>query len=324
MAYGDVQDLVFNPEVITGIMGQKWVYAAKVWQSGILASDSLPLEGLQSTMILQKMFQGRSGQALKAGGTISLANKNQITALSPIIFRYDGVETPDIEAEVEKKGVDMMNASMAESISGAGAEYVDDSVVKAVEGIGAMLTANQYDHSATGDITLAAIATAMQKLGDNSDAIQGGAIIMRSEKYATLLGLGLVAATSNTYGNAAQDEMVRQGRLPVNILGLTPIVSDKVAKDTNSPFDYFTYIVGRQALDFGYAGAPDIDTQKAYAKHKTIATTFKLKYKVGAVGVGWGGSAKEDVSDTELATSSNWSLKALSAKNVLIVRLQTT
>jgi hypothetical protein len=256
MSYTSVTDIVYNPEVIKKIIGQKWIYDAKVFASGIMASDNVPMEGLIETNIMQKRFEDVAGQAAAAGATLTLSNRTQVAMGWPVIFRYGAIEEPMLAEEVEKKGVDMMNASFAEGAAKACAQYIDDSAISAIEGVAANLTANQYDPGSSTDVTLAGITTTKAKLGDNSSVLSGGAAIMRSEKELVMLNLGLIAATSNTFGNAAQDQLVRSGQLPVQLLGMTPIVSDKVSKETGG--DYYTYFVGKQALYFGYSGSPDI------------------------------------------------------------------
>jgi len=242
-------------------------------------------------------------------------------ASMPNLWRYDGLAMPDVIEAIEEKQVPAENANMAQSVALAASQYVDDAVISALEGSAAALSANQNDASGSGDITLAAITDTKAKAKDKIRNLDSGAIIMHSKVYYDALGLGLVAATANTMGIQLQEGMVKDGVLPATILGLTPIVTDKLSLDGS---DYRTFLVGSNALVLRGNEAPMIEVSRPDDAFTTF-TKFMVGFGVGVPGMKWGASGSEKVSDTDLSTSTNWSLATNANSNdVAIYRLQTT
>ena len=321
MAFTKYSDIL-DPEVIKKLIGEQWLNLPKVVKSGIVRRDARAMQGSLTSELRQKVLQGRSGQALKAGDSISFANKSQEKANMPNLWRYDGINMPDVIEAIEVKDVPVENAGMALEISNASAQFVDNSVIKMLEGVAAALAAtNAFDYSATGDISLDALLSTMVLAKDKSDALRSGAIVMHSKVEFDAIKNGVLAATANTYGNTLQDQIVRSGQLPANILGMTPIVTDKLDLDGT---DYRTYLVGLGALILRGNEAPTVEVGRPDDAFTTL-TKFMVHYGVGVSGMKWGATGAEDVSDTDLGTSSNWTLGTNTNSNdVVIYRLQTT
>jgi hypothetical protein len=208
---------------------------------------------------------------------------------------------------------------MAQSISNASAQYLDNSAISTIKGTGAALTSNQ-EGDGTDVVSLDELVSAKATLGDAGVNLNGGAMAMRSEVYWKLVKLGLVAATTNTFGVSAQDAMVHAGQLPNNVLGLTPFVNDKFAALGSNK--YYVYFIGAKSLVIRGNSTPIVKVAEATVNKKfSTITNFKINYGIGFDGMNCGVAAKEDVSDVELATSGNWTLGAAYSKNIPLARL---
>jgi hypothetical protein len=314
--YSDILD----PEEIQKLVGEQWLNMPEVVKAGIVRRDPRSMQGSLTSEIRQKIFQGRSGQALAAGDTISFANKSQEKANMPNLWRYDGLNLPDVIEAIMVKDVPRENAEIAAGIQLAASQYVDNSVIATLEGSAAALGDNLTDYSGTGTIELVAIINAKAKAKDKRSTLDTGAIIMHSKVYFDAVKLGLVALTANTMGIAAQDAMVASGKLPTNILGLTPIVTDKLAISGDN---YYSYLVGMNALVLRGNDAPIVEVGRPDDTFATL-TKFMVSYGVGVPGMKWGVSGSEKITDVQLATSGNWTLAANANSNdVSIYRLQT-
>ena len=92
--------------------------------------------------------------------------------------------------------------------------------------------------------------------------------------------------------------MVKSGQLPETILGLTPIVTDKLAKDGG---DFRTFLVGPNTLVLRGAGAPIVETQRKQ-KSKSTITIVDVRFGVGVEAMKCGLSGREDVKESDLST----------------------
>ena len=229
-------------------------------------------------------------------------------------------DVADVIKAIEVKNVKAENTNLANGISEASSEYLDTSGISALEGISGALTSNQFDAGAN-DISLAFINDTKKLTLDKKSQLNGGGIVMHSKVYYDAVALGLVSNSTNTFGNSAQDSMVRNGELPETILGLTPIVTDKLALDSG---DYRTFLVGPGVFVIRGNAAPNIEFQRKPNAKATI-TLFDISYGIGVDAMKWGLAGKEDVSDAELLDDSNWTLATNAHSNdVAIYRLQTT
>lgn len=313
---------IFDPEVLSKLVGEKWINDAMVVTAGIVKRDPRPMQGTLLSEVRQKTFQDSVRQALKAGDPISALNKVQEKANMPNIWGYNAIDMPDVIEDIEVKDIPRENAEMAAEISKAATEYTDDSSISTMEGIGGSLTANQTDTSATiGDISLEAIIEAKTKTNDRVRQLDSGAIILQSKPYYDLVQAGVVAATANTFGIQLQENMVTSGNLPSSIAGMSWIVTDKLAKDGG---DFRSFLVGANTLSLRGDDKPTIEVHRTEKSFGSFIK-FMVRYGVGTSGMKWNLAGKEDVSDAELATAANWTLVTNAQPNhVAIYRLQTT
>lgn len=317
MAFTALSD-VYDPIKIMRIIGQDWLNDAKIMMSGIARRDARPVQGTLTHELRHTRFQDTSGQAVVAGGSISSQKHTQSRKIHPVIWRYQSADEPDVIEEIEVKGVPAENATMAEDIRKAATQYVDDSAVATIKGAGAALTSNQED--STGSvITLVDLVNGFAKLNEDGFKVQGGGMAMHSAVYWKLVALGVVAATSNTYGNTVQTQMVLSGNLPTNVLGMTPIVSDKFSVVTGS--NYYMYYIGKDVLVIRGNDVPQVEVARATVNKKfSTITNFKVAFGIGIDGTTWGVTGKENVTDTDLSTSGNWTLAASNSQDVALVR----
>lgn len=309
---------IIKPEKVAVIIGKEWTNRAKIVTSGVATSEPMINQGIAYEEIYQSWFTNSSGQALKFGDTISKEKKEQVLAKTPRLWRYTATEVADAEKDIEEKEARMVQASVVQDITKSSTQYVDDSAAAILKGIGAVLTSNQYDSSSSTISDITPFADLYAKFGEKADKMNGSAVFGNSVVYWKLVKLGMVAATSNTFGNTIQDEIVRSGKLPQLIGGITFIMSDKFSAVTTN--QYYLYFVGRDAMVLRGTDKPYIESER---KQNAIATNFKvsLSYSLGVRGMSWAGSFTEDISDTDIETSSNWELKAGAQADVGVGRL---
>lgn len=314
---------IFDPETLMKLVGEQWLNMARFTKAGIIRRDPRPMQGTLTTIIRQFTFQDSKGQALKMNDPISTVKKEQEAANNPRIWRSNGISIPDITDDIEAKNIPQENANMAAAISLAASEYLDDSGVAALEGISGALTGNNTDVTGSGSkkMSLANLVLAKAKTLDKINQLDGGGLVMNSVVYNNAFGLGVVSNSTNTFGNKAQDDMVVSGQLPVTIVGLTPIVTDKILTEGSNVYN--TYLVGTATFVVRGDSAPFIELQRPNKKMVTD-TLFRINYGLGQDTMKWGLSGKEDVSDTELSTSGNWTLATKANSNdVAIYQLKT-
>lgn len=311
---------IYDPETLMALVGEQWLNEARLVRTPAIQRDARPVQGTVFSDIRQVRFQDTSGQALIACAAITPENKSQVKANAPMLWRYSSTQESTTLQEIEAKRINDMRISMAEEIRMASTQYVDDSIVSAAEGVGASLTANQTDESGSGDISLVAINNAKAKSLEKFGSLNAGAIVMHSKVYFDAFALGLVSATTNTFGNDFQNQMVGRGELPESVLGMTPVVTDKLTV----PGNYYTYLIGRNAMVLRGGSSPLIETESETDAF-CATTKFMVSYGVAVPGVDWTIAGKENVTDTELATNTSWALSTNTNSNdVSVYRLETT
>ena len=309
---------IYDPKELQALVGKSWVNETSLFKTGIFKWDVRPLQGTQVTTIWQKRFQGRSGQTVPAGGSISPTVKVQTAGYAPIIWRYDSVVESDVNNQIEAKGLPAVKASMADDVKEAAMQYSEDAAIAVIKGVGAAMTGNQAGSGAT--VSLDGMVDGLAALDDQGYKLNGGAAAMRSAIYYKLLKLGVVAQTSNTWGIDAQNNMVKSGQIPENVLGLTPIVTNKIA-DLGSNKSY-VYYIGKEALHLQGNTLPTFEVAKLTVNGIFgTKTNFYITFAVGAIGATWGKAASEVISDTDLETSANWTLANTAQKFVNLARV---
>jgi len=323
MAISQYTDQI-DPQNIIAVMGKNWLYNTKLVQGApnIFIRDVRPVEGSLTTTVRNKFFQGSSGQVVAPGAAISSVGRVQNSEIHPIIWRDGAIDEDYKIMDVISKasGAQSMEAEYVQACNDAASQWFEDAFIKMIEGVGAAITANQTGSGAI--VTLAGMIAAKAALADNGLVLQGGATLMNSAIYWKLAGLGVVAATSNTFGNAAQDAMVQSGSLPETVVGLTPIMSDKVTAAPSSK--NYVYFLGPNSVVVRGNDSADIRmADKTVIKEQGMVTTLRLAFGLGARNATWGKAASVNISDTDLSTAANWSGSDTNDKYVRIARYHT-
>lgn len=317
MAITKVTD-IYDPEVLTALIPQNWASEARLIQAGVLTPTNLAMSGTIQTVLRSQTFQNRSRQAVASGDEISATKINQTAENMPKLWGYDSLQVADPAVEVMEKDIPGYRADMADDIRIAAAHYVDDSAIAVVEGVGAALTSNQSGDGSA--VTLSEIVDGKAALGEKGLNLDGGAMVMRPEIYWKMVKESLVSATENTFGNDLQNVMVLSGKLPVNVLGLTPVISRKISLAGDG--SHYVYLLGQNTLKFGGSTTPEIETARLASNGVFgMRINFKVLYTMGVTGVSWTLAGKETVTDTELAAAGNWSLTALQSSDVALSRV---
>jgi hypothetical protein len=308
-----------DPEMIEKIIGQNWEFNTRLFNLGILKRDPRPLQGTQVTNIRSTRFQAYDGQNVAIGDPVSSVVETQTTSVHPIIWKYRATTLSDIAAEIEVKDAETINVGLAGEIQKASAQDQEDSIIATIKGVGAALTANQSGATTT-TITLATLLDGKAALEDMGESLNGGIALMRSEPYYFAAKLGLVASTSNTMGPVHQTTTVNDGSLPSELFGMTPIISNKLASLGSD--GYYIYYIGREAINIQGSGAPNVKSADLTSNRIWGSNVLSnISFGIGFYGTSFGASASETISDTALATSTNWSLSDSYAKYVKIARV---
>lgn len=321
MSFTSYADMIDYPK-IRKIIGDQWINEARVASLSIVERNPLSNQGTYEYTLRERTFQDTSGQSLAAGDPISSSKRSQLSVKHPKCWRYGSLDEPDVIMDFEVKDAARENASLADAIRIAGSQCVDDSTVSVIKGTSEALSGNQYGTGAT-TISLDEIVSAIAKLDDRGLELNGGAMLGNSAVYWKLVKLGLVALTTNTYGVEAQNRMVVMGQLPMNLLGMTFVMSNKFAAVSSNV--YYVYLVGPGALQLHGGDAPFVEGgRKTAQKEFATVTNFRVLFGLGFKGVTYGGTMSEKITDTNLETSGNWTLAAPDSNQVRLARLYTT
>lgn len=314
-------DNVVDLKVLQGLVGTDWLTESVLYKSGAVVRDTRPLPtGTFVTDVRTKMFEDEDeGQAIGIGSTLSSEERVQTAMNHPIVRRGNVALVDDIQGEIQAGGPEDM-ARMADEIRRAAAVYFDTALIKTLEGSLASTALSSLQVGAGAQLTLPLLNAAKFARGDKGyAAFQNGFILWNSamQQYAT--DLGLVAATSNTYGMNAQNQIVMSGMVD-KVLGMNVLVTDKLAApDAN---DYYAYLLESGAFVVRGSMEPKIvisDVENGFA----TKLKFRITFSAGIRGVSWSGSQQDVYTNAELATGSNWTLGAASYKHVPAVRMLT-
>lgn len=311
--YSNIVDL----KVLSGLVGTDWQYKSVLAQLGVLAMDSRPLPtGTQTTVVRGAIFESDDeGQAVGFASSLSFKDSTQTEMVVPLIVRADGATLWDIQGEVQAGGP-ISEADLATQIRAKAAQMLDTALIKIIEGCGAANTGNQDGSGAA--LSLALVNQARWKRADYASGFQNGVFLCRSEIAQFMHGLGLVAATSNTWGITGQD-IALTGTIP-SVQGMQLAVSDKLtAVDAN---DSYAFLMEKNSILFRGSEAPTIvmsDVEEGFGKR----IKFRIRFGATVKGMSWKGGASDVYTSADLSTSGNWELKAAYAKHVPMVRMYT-
>jgi hypothetical protein len=315
---------IIQPEVIEASIGNSWLHEMKLMRLApmIFNLDTREIpEGSLLSVVRNSFFQGTSGQAVPAGSAISSVGRTQTKENHPVIFRYGSLDEDDSVVKIMPATASAdLNAQYANAGREAASQWLEDSVLACLEGTAAALLSNQAGSGAT--VTLENLAAGLAALKDMGTELNGGARFSPSNLYWKIYGLGLTAATSNTFGPAAQDEMVRRGQLVSEFMGGVYFGMDKLSAAPGT--DEYFYFVGPSAISLRGSGAPSIEMErKTVLKQFGWIMNMRLHFAVGFRGVNWSAAGSDALSDVDLATSGNWALADTDSKYVKLARVLT-
>jgi hypothetical protein len=312
-----------DPEVLEKIVGADYQNEARLINSGIVRKEGAPGEGTQVEWLKQTLFSGdESGQTVGVDTEIDLKNKSQVSYALPIVWRADGAELDDIsEAIMAKRGREGAEAdataNLATAISAKGGQMTDTVGIKIIDGCGAFLVtdANNYVDANTAQVSLVKLEETRSTRGEKGKSFEGGFMVCRGVMYHKMASLGLVAATSNTMGNMAQDEIVRSGVVG-SVLGMNLFPTDKIALAASSK--HYIHFIERGALRMLLAEGLNIDP--VVRSRRAFKDSIKFKVALGGMidGLSWGSTKVNPatVTNTTLATGTNYEQAATNIKNV--------
>ncbi len=306
-------DNVVELKVLRELVGTDWIKESVLYKSGAVAYTGKPLPtGTFSVAVRNQMFEDdEDGQAIGIGSSLSKKDRKQVEISHPIVRRGNVGLLDEVQGEIQAGGPEDV-ASMANEIRIAAATYMDTALLRAVEGIGAAITTNQSGNGAT--IDLPGMNTAKYIRGDKSSGFQNGFWLVNSGIMQKLVSLGLVAPTSNTWGMGNQDQIVLTG-MANTLLGMSFIVTDKLSANASDATDDNVFLLEKGAIQVTGSLNPIIkfsDVEDGFAQK----IKFRIGFSAGVRNVRWAGAQQDIYTNAELATSSNWALGALSAKNV--------
>lgn len=309
-------NVVDIPE-FSALVGTDYQNAAVLVQSGAVEVDGRPIgTGTKTIGVRREVFQAdEDGQSIDSDGELSFKSIKDVEWDSPIVTRADAANSFTLQALIGPNGV-LDGAALAEQARVKVGRMIDSALLAATEGAAASNTGNQSGSDTI--LTLPTLNAARFKRGD-AGQFKNGIIILRSELMQTAYDLGLVAATSNTWGASAQDQIALTGMVPT-IMGMVPFVSDKVS--LASAGNHYAYLLEKGALLFRGGMMP---TAQIDGVEKGFGFRFKffVRFAVGMKGMGYTGTTSDNIPNSELSTSGNWTLKAAYAKHVPVVRFET-
>lgn len=308
---------VVNVDEFSQLVGTDYQNAAVLMQSGAIETDTRPLgNGTRSIGVRRQVWEGDvEGQSLAIDGEFSMKDVNDVQWLSPIIVRGDAASSYTLQALIGPDGVTDVAALAVQARAKIG-QMIDSAAIAALEGAAAANTGNQSGSDTI--LTLPTLNTARFVRGDVGNMFQNGVIVLRSELMATAMSLGLVAATSNTWGIAGAN-IALNGMVPT-IQGMFPYVTNKLS--LSSTTSHYAYLLEKGALIFRGSEAPIVQISDI-PKGMGYYFKFTVRFAIGVKGMTWGGAASDEVTNAELRTSGNWTLAASAAKLVPVVRFET-
>lgn len=308
---------VVDIPTLIGLFGTDWPNQAVAMKSGAVMLDTRPIPNTSQVInVRNQIFETEEdGQAIGIDGELNFKEQIQTSIYAPVVVRADAANIYTLQGEIQAGGP-IDEAAIAEQMRAKAAIMIDTAVVRAIEGIGAAITGNAYGDGST--ITLDLLNSARWNRGDFGNAFQDGIILWRSEMMAKAMSLGLVAATSNTWGADAQNQIALRGTVPT-VQGLYPFVSNKLAL---SGADQLAYLIEKNSVLLRANLEPVVEIapiEKGFG-HRV---KFYIRMAIGFRGVGWSGAVSDIVTNDDLAASGNWALKAAQTKHVPIVRWLT-
>lgn len=310
---------IIDPQVISNLIPGDWLNSIALVKSGLVRVDSGVIASTQSDFVREDVFNTEEdGQAIGVGGSISIKSKSQAKYSIPVVARADGASFDDIAEEITPDVKMSTQNNLTEAILKKSESMVDGVLVNTIMGCGLKLAAlaKNYKDAGSSALSLALIQEAKAQRGDQG-LFMGGFIAMKGLVYFKLGALGCV--TAPTVGLAKQDQIVQMGTIG-SILGMTPVMSDRIAdfSDTDVPL----YLLENQALILKGGVAPAVDPILRSENSFQDIVKFMLRCGATVSGMGWTASKADVVTNADLATVGNWAQAAYASKNVKMAVLR--
>jgi len=317
-------DVVVDNE-IGRIIGTRYTNEAKFVAAGLVDNQGMVQQGTADEWIRESIFQdSSSGQVVSVGSEFSLKGRSQAKYQVPKVWRGDAVSIDPIFDEISSKASRDMDTRIAEAVSKAAGQNINAVMTSVLNGFGNWAKDNttNYVDDKSNQITFAKLVAAKAERGDQGQ-FDSGIIVGRSSEIYKLASLGTVAATSNTAGAAAQDSVISSGRF-VNetVLGMSLLMDDGIALDADDDKP-FIYLMERGAFGAKYSPQPNVVTGLKDVRMLGEVTQYYFSVATGIKGMSYSGTINDKVTDTQLATASNWSIAASDAKFVPVSVLAT-
>lgn len=323
-----------DPQVIAANIGADYANESKIFNSGIVRDMGAPSEGSQVEWIKTALFSGNpEGQAIGVGTEINLEEEEQTSYALPIFSRADGAlidqEAERIISKAPYMGLsfeqvqEKIMQSMTEAVNTQAMQMYDSALAKVLSGCTEYMATNDINYldTAADQIALNDFTQVLSEVGEAASRFtDGGAfVVLKGDMKQKLISLGLVAATSNTMGNIQQDEIVRTGSLGT-LLGMNVLDTDKI--DGTDDTDQYISIVGRGSMP---AFRSVIDVRPLQEKERSFQEILKFRFHGGSVvdGLSWSANKSNIVTNTQLATGTNYETAASNTKNIPLCVIRT-
>lgn len=311
-------DLV-DPQVVMETIPGDYANQAKLIASGVAAMEPGSVEGTRADFIKETLFESEDeGQAIGVDGEITLKDKTQTLYHIPVFFRADGALLDDIADEITSKTSREATLEVSNAVQRKSTQMMDSAMIHALEGCGLKLanSAENYLDTSTSALTLSLIQKAKATRNDEG-AMINAIMVMRSLMWHYLCSLGLVANDSNTMTQTKRDEILIRNTLGT-LLGMDTLMTDKLSLAGDG--DYYSYLVERGAIRLKSSGtAPQVDPIIRTERGFQDIVKFRFKMGCGLAGMSWSAAATDVVTNTDLATYTNWARAKDYAKNVPLV-----
>jgi len=309
--------------VIGQIIGTRYVNEAKLIAAGLVENQGVVTQGTADEWIRETLFQGSSsGQVVSVGSEFSLKGRSQEKYQVPKFWRGDAVAIDPIFDEISSKAARDMETQIGEAVSKAAGQNLNAAMIAILNGFGAWAKANSENYVAdkSSQISFPSLQEAKATRGDQG-MFDSGVIAARSPEIHKLYATAQVAATSNTAGAQAQDSVISTGNY-VNgtVLGMTLLMDDAIALDSDDSLP-FVYLMDRGAFGAKFAPQPKVITGIKDARMLGEVTQYYFSAAAGIKGMSYSGTINDKVSNTDLATGTNWALAATDAKFVPVAVL---
>jgi hypothetical protein len=311
---------IISADNIRLAIGTDWQYGTPIFDSKSWRTDMTQWRGSDRvTWIRSKVLEGDpDGQTIGIDTVLTPASMTQKKYQIPVVNRGSRIYVDEVFEDINSANRDYVKkieGDYAAKIQDKVAQYTEGLLIRTLEGASAAITANQYTTSS--QFALTDFTEAARKRGD-SGVNKGGNLICKSDLVYKLESLGLDTRADTTYSDALKDNLLRNGNVD-KYLRYVPVSTDRLT-DPDDDNEY-AYIVEEGALILGNPMMPTVSIVEAddrmgeYIKYRIITP-------VGMEGVSYGGTINDEITNSDLATSTNWESALEYDKNIPVVRIQ--